>query len=197
MKQVLIIHGGTSFNSYASYIENLKSQPIDYARLKLQQRWKSWIAETIPDDTEVLLPTFPNGHNAVYSEWKIYFEKLLPFLGSDVQIIGHSLGAMFLAIYLNETPLPKVIRRLILIAGGYNDDSLEELGSFVVSSAKNLPKSADEIHLFHSEDDPVVPFHELRKFQDDLPNAVSHIFTNRAHFNQPTFPELLDLLIQK
>lgn len=193
MKQVVIIHGGSSFNSYDSYINTLKSMEIDYDRLKLQKKWKPWIAEQLPE-VDVLLPTFPGGSNAVYDEWKIYFEKLLPFLNDDVRLVGHSLGAMFLAIYLNKNPLTRPVRQLVLIAGGYDDDTKEELGSFQVQSAKNLPNSAREIHLFHSEDDPVVPFGELAKFQADLPSATSHVFQNRKHFNDATFPELLEIL---
>ncbi len=196
MKQVLIIHGGSSFNSYDSYIENLKNRTTDYERLKPQQKWKPWIAEQMTE-TDVLLPTFPNGDNAVYNEWKIYFEKLIPFLGDDARLVGHSLGAMFLAIYLNENSLPKPVKQLFLIAGGYDDESWEECGSFRVRSAKNVPKSAKEIHLFHSKDDPVVPFTELAKFQSDLPDATSHVFTDRNHFLDSTFPELLEILQQK
>lgn len=196
MKQVLIIHGGESFNSYDSYINSLKTALIDYERLKLQKKWKPWIAEQMPD-TDVLLPTFPNGYNAVYDEWKIYFEKLLPFLEDDVQLVGHSLGAMFITQYLNENTLARPVKRLLLVAGGYDDEKWEDFGDFKIDSAKNLTKSAEEIHLFHSKDDPVVPFSELAKFQADLPSATSHIFEDRGHFNDETFPELLELLKQK
>lgn len=193
MEQVLIIHGGESFNSYEAYLATLKTRPLDYERLKLQKKWKPWIAEQMPE-ADVLLPTFPNGHNAVYEEWKIYFEKLLPFLKNDVQLVGHSLGAMFLAKYLNDYTLERKVRRLVLIAGVYDDDTTGDNGSFLVGSAINVPKSAEEVHLFHSEDDPVVPFSELAKFQADMPDAKAHVFSDRAHFNDATFPELLELL---
>src|SRR5690606_28810304 len=98
-------------------------------------------------------------------EWKIYFEKLIPFFGGDVRLVGHSLGAMFLAKYLQDNPLERKVRQLILVAGGYDDDSVEDLGSFGISSATNLTESAESIHLLHSKDDPVVPFAELAKFQ--------------------------------
>ncbi len=196
MKQVLIIHGGDSFTSYEKYIENLRAAPIDYERMKPQKKWKSWIAEQM-SDTDVLLPTFPNGYNAVFDEWVICFEKLLPFLRDDVQIVGHSLGAMFLTKHLNDKPLMTPVKRLILIAGGYDDTSNEDIGSFMVASAKNLTKSAKEIHFFHSKDDTVVPFAELSKFQADIPDATAHIFEDRGHFNDETFPELLELLKQK
>lgn len=196
MKQILLIHGGHSFSSYDAYLANLNTSEIAYERLKPQKKWKPWIAEQMPY-ADVLLPTFPNGYNAVYDEWKICFEKIMPLLGDDVQLVGHSLGAMFLAKYLNDHVLPNPVRRLVLISGGWNDESVEDLGSFKVTSAKEVAKSAEEIHLFHSKDDPAVPFAELAKFQADLPNAISHVFEDRGHFNDETFPELLEILRQK
>ncbi len=196
MKQVLIIHGGESYSSHNTYLNHLKTSDIDYERLKPQRKWKSWIAEQLPD-TDVLLPTFPNGHNASYNEWRIYFEKLIPFFGNNIQLVGHSLGAMFLAKYLQEQPLTQPVRRLILIAGSYNDRLPDESSDFLISSATDLGKSAEEVHLFHSKDDPVVPFAELGKFQSDLPGAISHTFEDHGHFNGETFPALLEILKQK
>lgn len=196
MKQVFIIHGGESFSTYDAYLDNLRNRQPDYERLKPQQKWKLWLAEQMPE-AEILLPSFPNGDNAVFDEWVIYFEKLLPFFGDDVRLVGHSLGAMFLAKYLQEHTLRQKVRQLILVAAGYDDDSLEDLGSFSVSSATKLYESADEIHFFHSKDDPVVVYTELAKFQHDLPQAITHVFENRGHFNDTTFPEILELLKQK
>lgn len=193
MKQVLIIHGGESFSNYETYLDTLKNSVVGYERLKPQQQWKSWLAEQMPD-TDVLLPRFPNSDNAVYNEWKIYFEKLIPFLGDDARLVGHSQGAMFLAKYLHETTLPQKARQIILVAPGYDDPSMSDIGSFRIESAAGMERSAEEIHLFHSQDDPVVPFTELAKFQHDLPTAIVHIFTDRGHFLDPTFPELLELL---
>ncbi len=129
-----------------------------------------------------------------YAEWKIYFEKLLTLLRDDVQLVGYSLGAMFLAKYLHESTLHTPVRRLVLVSPCYDDESVEDLGSFRVTSAAGLEKAAEKIHLFHSKDDPVVPFTELAKFQRDLPTAKVHIFKDRNHFFQPTFPELKELL---
>lgn len=195
MKQVLIIHGGNSFSSYDEYLSYLRSKELNYYKLTHPIRWKERLFSDLPD-YDVLYPTMPNSQNATYEEWAIMFEKLVAYLEDDVQIVGHSLGAMFLAKYLNDNPLPRPVRRLLLVAGGYDDESQEELGSFKVDSATNLTKSAEEVHLFHSKDDPVVPFTELAKFQADLPDATSHIFEDRSHFIGETFPELLELLQQ-
>lgn len=196
MKQILIIHGGESYNSYDTYLTKLRSKRVDYERLKVHQKWKPWIANQIKD-ADVLLPEFPNAWNAVYDEWKLYFEKLIPFFGNDVQLVGHSLGAMFLAKYLHEVPLKQKVKRLVLVAAVYDNDFTGDNGSFLVGDARGLEKSADEIHLFHSEDDPLVPFSELAKFHRDLPDAIVHTFENRGHFIEETFPEMLELLKKK
>lgn len=193
MKQILVIHGGSSFDSYERYLNALKKSTINYDSLKKAEKWRDWLSDALPE-ADVLLPNFPNKQNAVYEEWKIYFEKLIPFFGEDVSLIGYSLGAMFLAKYLNETPLAQKVGQIVLIAPGYDTEEAEDLGSFRVASAARLPESSDEIHLFHSEDDPVSPFTELAKFQADLPLASVHIFSDRNHFFQPTFPELAELL---
>ncbi len=196
MKQVLIIHGGTSFSSYDAYLAHLKNMNMDYERLKSRATWKDNLRTRLPD-TDLLSPTMPNSSNANYDEWVIYFEKLIGFFSYDIQIIGHSLGAMFLAKYLQNHQLKQPVKRLILLAGAYDDESTEDLGSFKVESATNVPHSAHEVHLFHSEDDPVVPFSELAKFQANMPEAITHTFTDRGHFNTESFPELLKLLQNK
>lgn len=195
MKQVLLIHGGDSFLSYDEYLADLKAATLDYERMKPTKRWKDTIIEELPD-ADILAPTMPNSSNAQYEEWKIWFEKILPFLGDDVRIIGHSLGAMFLAKYLHTNPLKKPVRQLILLAGGYDGD-VNGYGSFAIESATGLEKSAEEIHLFHSKDDFVVPYSELAKFQADLPTAITHSFTDRNHFLDAEFPELIEVLKQK
>ncbi len=106
-------------------------------------------------------------------------------------IVGHSLGGMFLAKYFHTHTLPKKIRRIVLVAARYGG---VEDGSFIVTSAKGVEKSAEEVHLFHSEDDPVVPYEDMAKFKKDIPCAVVHTFKTRGHFIDPTFPEMLELV---
>lgn len=195
MKQIVIIHGGDSFLTHNDYLDDLKNTEVDYERLKPAKRWKDTIIEVF-SEADILTPSMPNSSNAQFEEWSIWFEKIIPFFGDDVRLIGHSLGAMFLAKYLHLYPLKKPVRQLILLAGGYNDD-VRGYGSFAIDSATGLEKSADEVHLFHSKDDFVVPYSELAKFQADLPTATVHSFEDRNHFLDAEFPELIDVLKQK
>lgn len=192
MKQIVLIHGGDSFKSHQAYLADLRARELDYQRLLPKKRWSEAIITAFPD-ADILLPTMPNSANAQFNEWAIWFEKIMPFFGDDVRLIGHSLGAMFLAKYLHERPLARPVRQLHLVAGGY-DAPEHDYGSFRLDSATGLEQSAAAIHLYHSQDDPVVPFEELAKFQADLPTAHFHIFADRHHFIGPDFPELIGLL---
>lgn len=192
MKQILIVHGGDSFLSHDEYLADLKSSELDYERLKPVKRWKDTVVESF-SSIDILTPSMPNSANAQFEEWKIWFEKIIPFLQNDVRLIGHSLGAMFLAKYLHQTPLKDPVKQLILIAGGYDGD-VKGYGSFAIDSATGLEKSAKEIHLFHSRDDFIVPYSELAKFKADLPMATVHSFDDRNHFLDADFPELIALL---
>lgn len=194
MRQIIIIHGGTSFKTYKAYRQYLDTKVLNYEKLLYRPRWKEWLATQLPND-DVLYPSMPNKSNAVYSEWEIFFSKILKLVDHNLILIGHSLGAMFLMKYLNTHQLKVPALQVHLVAGGYDDESNEDLGSFKVESAKDVIKSAKEVHLWHSEDDPVVPFSELAKIQKDIPTATLHIFTNREHFSQQdTFPELLEAI---
>lgn len=195
MKQIVVIHGGNSYKNHAAYRADLESRELDYQRLLPKRRWSETIVSNFPE-ADVLLPTMPNSANAQFEEWAVWFEKMIPFFGDDVRLIGHSLGAMFLVKYLHERPLVRPVRQLHLLAGGY-DAPEHDYGSFRIQSAAGLEQSAQNIHLYHSQDDPVVPFSELVKFQADLPSATVHQFTDRHHFIGPEFPELITILKEK
>lgn len=195
MTQIVIIHGGDSFSSYDKYLKDLKNKQLDVDQLRPNKRWKDTVIAAFPG-ADILIPTMPNSANAQYDEWVIWFEKIIPYFSDDVRLIGHSLGAMFLAKYLHENPLKKPVHQLILLAAGYND-STEDYGSFMITSAKGIEKSADEVHLLHSRDDFIVPYSELAKFEADIPTAHVHRSDNKNHFLDPDFPELIALLKQK
>lgn len=193
MKQVCVIHGGSTFDSDADFLANLTQQELDYTRLLYRQRWNNWLGETLTD-YEVLLPSMPNSANAKYEEWALYFSKIIPFLRKDTTLVGHSLGGIFLAKYLNEHK-ELHFSKVALIAAPYDDETAESLASFKLpTDMSNLTRAADAFHLFQSEDDFVVPFSELAKYHSILPNAGVTAFKDRGHINTPTFPELVDFI---
>ncbi len=191
-KQVIVIHGGDTFETYEDYISSLKGFKIDLESLKSKD-WKSSLEKGLGKDFEVIAPRMPNSLNAKYLEWKIWFEKLIPFFNREIILVGHSLGGIFIAKYLSENKFPKEIKATFLVAAPFDDtDSDYTLADFT------LPKSLNKfegqgglVKLYHSKDDDVVPFADLTKYTKALPSAKALIFEDRGHFKQEKFPELV------
>jgi predicted alpha/beta hydrolase family esterase len=140
----------------------------------------------------------PCKDNANYTAWKIWFERHFDFIHDQTPtVIGHSLGCTFLLKYLSENKFPKQIKQLHLVAPWVNNDikvlPLERVASFAfdINKINVLEKMAEEIHIWHSEDDDVVPFSDSEMINKKLPKATLHRFTDRKHFIQPAFLELL------
>ncbi len=195
-RQVVLIHGGTTFSSYESYIKYLTGGEVTAENFKKRKSWKDHFEEDLGENFEVFQPRMPNGTYAHYGEWKIWFEKLFLFLQNEPIFIGHSLGGIFLARYFSENLFPKKIKAVILIAPPFDDVSNEEeLSDF--SLPMNIEKFGEQVkdvYLIQSKDDPVVPFGEMEKYKKFLPEAKEIVFEDRGHFNLEFFPELIELI---
>lgn len=192
-KQIVVIHGGNTFDTYEEYLDHLKNYELNFDRLKAEG-WKETIDEKLGEGFEVISPEMPNSANAKYSEWKIIFDKLILFLEDTFVFIGHSLGGLFLAKYLSENSFSKKILATYLIAAPYDDkDSEDSLGDFVLpATLEKLEKQGGRIFVYHSEDDPIVPFIDIEKYTKALPKAEKNIFKTKGHFMQEEFPELIE-----
>jgi len=195
-KQVVVIHGGDTFETYEKYLDFLRNYEINIERYKTgKDDWKPWLREKLGSDYDVILPMMPNKFNAQFPEWKIWFDKLIPSINDDVILVGHSLGGSFLAKYLSENKFPKKIRAVFLIGAVYDKDcDGYPLLSFALPEKLNL--QAENIFIYHSEDDPVVPFSALGQYKEALPNAQTRVFKDLKHFIQEEFPELVEDILK-
>ncbi|MBX4201034.1 alpha/beta hydrolase [Candidatus Parcubacteria bacterium] len=195
-KQIVVIHGGRTYTAYQDYIDSLKNREVTIDNFKTQKEWKESLQADLGPDFEVFSPKMPNGNNAVYQEWKIWLERLVPFLQDNSILIGHSLGGIFLAKYLSENVFPKKIKAVILLAAPFSDEGLHEsLGGFALPpSLERFSEQVGNIYLLASEDDPVVPYTHLEKYKKALPNSKEITFTGKQHCREESFPEMIDLI---
>lgn len=193
-QQILAIHGGDSFDTYEEYLDFLKNYQIDIDALKRPKKWKDNLQDNLGEDYEIFLPMMPCGSNCRYLEWKIWFDKFIPFLKDNLILIGHSQGGIFLAKYLSENDLPVKIKTVFLVAAPFdNKDADYSLADFILpNSLEKLERQVEKIFLYHSKDDPVVPFANLEKYAAKLPNAEEVIFEDKGHFILREFPEIMD-----
>ena len=192
-KQVIFIHGGETFETYNDYLEYLRSCEFDPYKER-GEMWKDNLGEKLGNDFEVITPQMPGQKNAKYLEWKIWFEKVIPYIEDNVVIIGHSLGGIFVAKYLSENDLPKKILATYLIAPPYDDkDSEYSLADFVLPDIlERFEKQSGKIFIYQSQDDTLVTFVNAEKYAKVLPKAEKVVFKDRGHFLQEEFPELIE-----
>ena len=192
--QIILIHGGSAFNTYAEYIADLKESTYD-PRRENSKGWKDTLQSKIGTDYQVISPEMPNWWNARYSEWKIWFEKVLTVVNEDAIFVGHSLGAIFLAQYFSENIYKKNVKAIFLLAGPHKttqDKKDDLLADFILPDDMTLLSNyAEKVHLYHSKDDQIVSFDNLTQYQKDLPQAKVRIFKDKGHF---MVSELLEII---
>ena len=198
--QIIMIGWGETFENTEQYLKFLKEYPYDIN--EKHKSWKWWLLNWLSDNFDGFRVNMPDTQNSYYPAWKIWFEKYFQYLGDKkIIIIWHSLGGIFLAKYLSENKFPKFIDSLHLVSPVFNDTGLEweRTASFTFDpkNLENITKQTNNIHLWHSEDDTIVPFEHSMKFHTYLKWSKFHTFQNRWHFSgQSHFVELF-LEIQK
>lgn len=195
-KTVIVIHGGDAYLDYEQYLVSLKQATVD-PFFTHQESWRKQLPETLGEDFTVITPRMPCKENARYNEWKIWFEKYLSYTSAQTHLVGHSLGAMFLVRYCSENVLPKGIVGVHLVAGGYTP--IDKKGKEIIGGGDFYAQSKDLINLeklencnvYHSEDDPVVPYECATFLLEHATKIQFNSFVNRGHFLQKDFSELV------
>ena len=193
MRQIIMIEWAETHASMADYyvfLQKVKLEPF-----KNKKRRKVRIARQLSERYQSMIPTMPCKQNADYLARKIRFERHFDFLNNEETIlIGNSLGASFLTKRLSENTFPKPIDQLHLIAPAIKDTSEETIKNFRPNEEKiiNIQKQTENIFIYHSTDDPVVPYDHAVWLSKLLPKAKFISFSDRGHFSQTTFPELLE-----
>lgn len=194
MKQVVFIHGGTTFYEYEDYLNYLRSKPVRVSRLAGQRLWFNRLQEDLGSAFQVLAPSMPNSTNANYNEWAIWFGRITEVVDDNVILIGHSMGGIFLAKYLSEHDFPKKIRATLLVAAPYEDETGEDLTNFKITGGlEKFAAQGGDIIFYHGTDD-IVPLGELDLYKKAIPKAVTHELSAPDHFMREAFPEILATL---
>ncbi len=195
-KQVFYIHGGSAYSNYEAFLNDLKNEPIrDLPGAQPFSKWSDILPKELAD-YDLFKPSMPNSKNAKYQEWKIWFERYIAHLRDGLVLVGWSQGGYFLTKYLIDNPAPVEIKALFLIAAPFQPDDFggEDGGDFAFDTSRvgELSKKAENIYIFHSKDDFVVPYEHAERFKRALPSAELVTFDDKNHFLIPEFPELIE-----
>ncbi len=192
MQQIVLLRGWTPKENYKNYYDFLKQQEIDPYKEK-SIKWTDKIWKDLWDKFEVLEIERPNKDFADYKAWEIVFKKYIPYIQEWAIYIGHSLWWTFFLKYMEaNTHILSKFKKSFLIAPACLDSDNEVLGSFTPDiDFKKLVNFQDNIEIFWSKDDFVVPFKEIQALEKALPYITYHIFNDKWHFLQEDFPELI------
>ncbi len=197
-RQIIYIHGGDSFARREDFLTYLKTTPLRDPLGERTVRWPDTLRTDLGPDYEVYMPTMPNKFNARFDEWVIWMERYLDLVEDGVILIGWSLGGMFLAKYLSETPLKKQVAAAYLLAapGGEFVDTNGSGGDCIdfrphPRAVATLSTLIPRLEIWQSEDDFVVPASEVEWYRTHVPGATITIFKDKNHFLVESLPELI------
>ncbi len=195
-RQIVLIHGGMTFKDRKGFLEDLRTKEISLEKTRSWSR--EFLDEELGEEFDIIRPKMPLKENADYESWKIWFERHFEFLRDGVVLIGNSLGGIFLARYLSENEFPKRIASTILVCPPF-DDSIpgEDLtnGFELGEDLSLLEKNSDNLWLFFSADDEIVPPSQAEKYKKNLKNANIRIYDDKnGHFFVEEFPEIISII---
>lgn len=194
--QILMIHGGMTFKNQKDYLHYLKTRDIPFVK---GEKWSdSYLSKKLGKDFELSRPRFPLAENARYEDWKIHFEKFLPYLKGKYILCGGSLGGIFLAQYLSENKLPKKALSVYLICPPFDGSLTGEdlVGGFKLPKDLSLlEQNTKNLYLMFSKDDDCVPVAHAEKYRAKLKKAEIIIYESKnGHFKITEFPEIVKMI---
>jgi predicted alpha/beta hydrolase family esterase len=136
-------------------------------------------------DYDVRYPAMPDEANAPYDLWKWNIEKELGIMGKPVFLVGHSVGASYLAKILTEIEVTPLIAGIFFLSApfwggkGWLYEGYEEL-ELPKDLATRFPTKAG-VFLYHTRDDEIVPFSHLDLYKRLLPQAIAREINNGGH----------------
>lgn len=194
--QIIMIHGGMTFKNRKDYLNYLEKRPIS---IEKRISWSDdYLNKELGKKVQIIRPKMPLPENAKYAEWKIMFERYLPFLRNNIILIGNSLGGIFLAKYLSENKFPKKILATYLICPPFDNTCFDEdlVGGFKLKSNLSLLEiNSKNTTLMFSRDDDDVPVEHAEKYKNKLPNSRIIIYKSKnGHFRISRFPEIVRMI---
>lgn len=194
--QILMVHGGMTFKNRKDYLHYLKTRDITFGKKK---RWATdYMDEKLGKKFEIIRPRMPLSEDAKYEDWKINFERYIPYLRNNVILIGSSLGGIFLAKYLSENKFPKKILATYLVCPPFDDTCFDEdlVGGFELKKNLSLiEKNCEDVTLMFSKDDDDVPIEHAEKYRAKLKKSKIIIYKSKnGHFDISTFPEIVKMI---
>jgi predicted alpha/beta hydrolase family esterase len=155
-------------------------------------RLAAYLARELRTGYCVIAPEMHEADNPHYQPWRDRIDQELETLDKEVILVGHSFGGSVLLKYLAEGSYRNPVRGLFLVSipnWGPDGWAYDEYAA-PSDVGSRLPPS--KIFLYHSRDDPEVPFMHLAYYQQNLPTATVRPIDGSEHSFVDGLPTLVD-----
>jgi predicted alpha/beta hydrolase family esterase len=155
-------------------------------------RLATYLASELGSSYRVIAPEMPDADAPRYQPWRDRIEQELEAIDEDVIVVGHSFGGSVVLKYFAEGSYHGPVRGMFLISvpdWGPDGWAYEE---FAVPDDVGSQLPTSRIFLYHSRDDPEVPFAHLAHYQQHLPTATARAIAGSEHSFIEGLPVLAD-----
>lgn len=140
----------------------------------------------------VIAPEMPDADHPHYQPWRDRIAQELEALDKEVILVGHSFGGSVLLKYLAEGSYQKPVRGLFLVSVPNWGPDGWAYDEYAAPNDVGLRLPTSRIFLYHSRDDPEVPFAHLGYYQEHLPTATVRPIDGSEHSFVDGLPTLVD-----
>jgi uncharacterized protein len=155
-------------------------------------RLAAYLTGELSADHRMIAPEMPDADNPHYQPWRDRIEQELEATDQEVILVGHSLGGSVLLKYLAEGTYRKPVPGLFLVSVPNWGPDGWAYDEFAVPNDVGSRLPASRIFLYHSRDDPEVPFAHLGYYQEHLRHATARPVEGSEHSFVDGLPILLD-----
>jgi len=164
------------------------------------ENWIPWLKESLEKEgNEVIVPQFPLNENQNLENWMNVIKPYFNHINSQTIFIGHSIGPAFILSILEK--IKTNIRACFLVSGFLgllNNEKFDEVNKIFTTKDfdwKKIKENCRNFYIFHSDNDPYVPFEKAERLSKKL-NVKVIVIPNGGHLNTSAgytrFPELLN-----
>ncbi len=151
-----------------------------------------YLEKALGPDFDVKAPEMPDAEtDPHYLPWRDRIDAELRAMDGAAVLVGHSFGGSVLLKYLAEGSPPRPISGLFLLSTPWWGPEGWAYDEYAVSDdfASRLPDIPT--FLYHSREDPEVPFTHLALYEERLPTATSRPIDGSNHSFTDGLPELV------
>ncbi|WP_316810287.1 alpha/beta fold hydrolase [Pedobacter heparinus] len=144
------------------------------------------------DDFNMLLPAIKGADNPTYRAWETALVTNLNSLSGKVILLGHSFGASVILKHFSKEPVPDKILGMILFGVPYWKEQNWDVSEYEIEDdcLVNLSK-LDNIYVYHSTDDEVIPDQQFKAYQKLIPKAHWRVLSGVDHSYHGAIPNMV------